>query len=179
MKFTHPKIPSSGIEYLPTVVQPSTLLPEHPIAPKGSHGLISNLPHPAPPAPGQARAPLPSVDEPVLDVSHTWAHTTWPLVSGSLPARRVGAPRSCSRPGEVRVRGGRVHRWARACAVDACVFLIHPLTFGQFPRFGCCERRCRERVCAEICSRSHLPPLWVDSQESNPGAAPTWRTGCV
>ncbi|XP_039104029.1 uncharacterized protein LOC120242367 isoform X2 [Hyaena hyaena] len=64
--------------------------------------------HPPPPHP---RAPFPSGEKPVLDVSRTWTHTPrgLPCLVPSLSvacSRRVWAPRSCSRPRDM--RGGHV-----------------------------------------------------------------------
>ena len=57
--------------------------------PSPQKATLSPHSHAPPPSPSPTN-PLPSVNEPVLDVSHTWTHTpVWRLASGSLPERRV------------------------------------------------------------------------------------------
>ena len=88
-------------------------------APEHSHLTETSSPPAGTPSPGPGppRVPSPSVDGSVLHVSHTWTHTPCglscvvPSLSvlgpGSvLGAAEVGDSRACSRPRDVRVRGG-------------------------------------------------------------------------
>ena len=107
------------------------LLPEHSLTLKGSPVPVSIHPHSPSPPPAPTN-PLPSVDERVPDVSHTWTHTPWGLSCRvpSLSVVRSGLVRGAAGVGtspllaaegcvpvrwtrsSVRVRGGRGHVWA-------------------------------------------------------------------
>ena len=113
-------------------------------------------PLPQPPAP---RAPFPSMEEPVLDVSHTWTHTPWgrlclvPSVSvvglGSVPvAACVGASLLLTAEGRA-IFCSSVHRL---------------MALGLSAPSGCCDHVARASSCPldsphQVPSASPILPL--------------------